>query len=487
MLTLSPLRKKFHFGKKKEKRHQQKDISFTVSSSSSSTTTSSPPPPPPGSFPSQVPPPLSKESFPTANNGIKLSPPTLRLPVVDKKQEKDKHKVTVRPPKQKEQHHSTSSRRSHSTNNKDEVAAAAALDTVGNALLEKGDYNRAIKSYERALQLKRASLRKLSSSKDNEELLASVATSINNIGYLRQRSGDASPQESMAAYQDSLKIKRDILGNNSLSVGKTLNNIGSVHYSSRNYAQALRCYTEAKDIMQHNLGEYHLDVATVFSNIGDVYMAQSLRKLAHVEYKHALEIRWMHLKEHDAKIRRLLEKIAIIEMNQEMVDNVDANDDDEENRMLEEEEDLPVQTELHNLHEQVEADIKEVTFLRRKMALDMVKDKLRILKGMRNIDNDDDDDGSLEENDEIAEKEEVKQTPPPLSPKQRSEALSSVKERLSKIREQRSLRSLMEEEESIFSPSMAHGEDDDARIERELGLEHLALPKLNLDSILDDL
>eukprot|EP00540_Astrosyne_radiata_P016252 CAMPEP_0116840308 /NCGR_PEP_ID=MMETSP0418-20121206/10273_1 /TAXON_ID=1158023 /ORGANISM="Astrosyne radiata, Strain 13vi08-1A" /LENGTH=37 /DNA_ID= /DNA_START= /DNA_END= /DNA_ORIENTATION= len=37
----------------------------------------------------------------------------------------------------------------------------------------------------------------------------------------------------MAAYKNSLRIKKEILGKDDLSVGKTLNNIGSVYFSIR--------------------------------------------------------------------------------------------------------------------------------------------------------------------------------------------------------------------------------------------------------------
>jgi tetratricopeptide (TPR) repeat protein len=77
------------------------------------------------------------------------------------------------------------------------------------------------------------------------KLLVSMATSINNIGYLRQRAGEATPDETMAAYKKSLRIKRKILGNDSLSVGKTLNNIGSVYYLKKEFEGALPAYEEA--------------------------------------------------------------------------------------------------------------------------------------------------------------------------------------------------------------------------------------------------
>ena len=448
MHATSSFRKRLTFGRSKEKqsrgKSKKKDVVVVTSSSSTSTGASSPPLD------------ASKPSEATATrNGSRVTR-SANLPAQHLKQQQHSAASYRTPPKQ----HFCS---------KDIIAAAAALDNEGNLLLEMGDYNSARKSYERALELKRQSLYGRNNNCDNEELLASVATSINNIGYLRQRSG-APPKESMAAYQDSLRIKREILGRKSLSVGKTLNNIGSVYYSLKQFPQALQSYQQAKDIMEHNLGSQHLDIATVFSNIGDVYMAQARRQEAHDQYKEALTIRWMHLDEHSPKVMRLLEKIALIEMNQEILESYDEESDDEERVFTEE---IPVEAELHALHTEVEEDIKQVTDLRRKMALDMVKDKLRILKGMRHIDND-----SLLEN-ESDEEEQVK-TPLHLSPTQREDALSSVKERLARLRENRAMGE---------SPVINHGNDgeqEDTGSEEleEFGLEHLTLLKLNLESVI---
>ena len=122
--------------------------------------------------------------------------------------------------------------------------AATALDNRGNEFFEKGHYDKAMAAYSRALKLKRRTFHSMLEEADNlfdenfqnnnldtsdvdPKLLVIMATSINNIGYLRQRAGEATPDETMAAYNKSLRIKRKLLGNGSLSVGKTLNNIAS--------------------------------------------------------------------------------------------------------------------------------------------------------------------------------------------------------------------------------------------------------------------
>ena len=282
---------------------------------------------------------------------------------------------------------------------------AAALDNKGNELFEMGHFDKAMSCYSKALKLKRRTFNHfLEEADDMEEqlmmceeekadpqILVSMATSINNIGYLRQRNGEATPDETMAAYEKSLRIKRRILGNDSLSVGKTLNNIGSVHYLKREFDQALPAYEEALKIMRANLGDKHSDVATVMSNIGDVYLGLGDTDLSLLKYRQALTIRWDTFGEKDPRVRRLLEKIAKVEIGDRMLspkasrdEAQQAWDDDEASEFLETDK-KPISTELQMLQQQIARDIEHVNAMERKATVEMLKDKIIIIRGMRAI------------------------------------------------------------------------------------------------------
>jgi tetratricopeptide (TPR) repeat protein len=159
-----------------------------------------------------------------------------------------------------------------------------------------------------------------SSNKDDEysrNLVASVATSINNLTFLKQQNGQSSNEETLASYMQCLQMKLEVLGPHHLSVGKTLNNIGSVFYVQGNYAASLQAYLDAHNIMQAELGQDHLDVATVASNIGDAYrcVGDSDEK-ALFYYRLALDIRWKLLPHNHPKIARLMEQTASLELKQ---------------------------------------------------------------------------------------------------------------------------------------------------------------------------
>lgn len=283
--------------------------------------------------------------------------------------------------------------------------AAASLDTKGNDLFERGYFDKAMACYSKALKLKRRTFAHLLEELDDMEeqlnlceaqradpqVLVSMATSINNIGYLRQRSGDATPDETMAAYSKSLHIKRRILGNDSLSVGKTLNNIGSVHYLKREFDQAIPAYEEALQIMKINLGDKHTDVATVMSNIGDVFLAQGNPETSLRQYRQALKIRWENFGEKDPRVVRLLEKIAKVEIGDRMKTSKKATnedqqawDDDEGSEVL----DYglkPITEEFQVLQQEVAKDIEHVAMMERRATVEMLKDKIVIIRGMRDI------------------------------------------------------------------------------------------------------
>lgn len=390
--------------------------------------------------------------------------------------------------------------------------AAAALDNTGNALFEKGEYDKAMANYVKALKLKNRTLAGAGADAANtnnplagpplpppnatagaasppsaaapvdpkakqgaDELWISVATSINNIGYLRQQSGQASAEETMQAYQNSLQIKRRVLGKDNLSVGKTLNNLGTVHYLKREYEQALAAYQEALQIMMATLGSRHLDVGTVHSNIGDVFWAQSgdtkpnekeesyeaSRNMALHHYRHSLEIRWEELKDHhDPKVIRLLEKIAALEMGESFLALVQNNHRHRQSpkggnnpttqgspesvarskadEALEAEHGAALDMEYQSLRHEVHSDVKKMDMMERKLAIDMVKDKLRLIREFKKLSNltvsytsDDDDDYSISS--ELTTPIRVA----PLSPLQRREALCAVKLRLQQLRESR--------------------------------------------------
>jgi hypothetical protein len=176
-----------------------------------------------------------------------------------------------------------------------------------------------------------------------------------------------------------------------------------------------------------------------------------------------LEIRWEQLQDHhDPKVIRLLEKIAALEMGESFLALVQSNQKyrpttissegaaastqaeqqaDEDEAMEQENNKLPpVEEELQTLHEEVKRDVQRMDMVERKMAIDMVKDKLRLIREMKNLSNLDIYNMDLEELSMADDPSTPRKSPlnkAPLSPVQRTEALSAIKTRLSQLRESR--------------------------------------------------
>ena len=264
--------------------------------------------------------------------------------------------------------------------------AAASLDAAGHAFLEEGRAEDALEAYRKALRLKRRLLGGADGDRDGdgeaggghiprgtgagsagperEALLTSVATSVNNMCYARQKLGLAGPDEAMSAYRSALELKRRAAGGDGdgdgrpgdggrsssqrtnetkknkknknrnrnrnkkrknkgkvqpaatpaadSGIARTLNNIGTVHLSTGAYLEALASFNEARDLAAAQLGEDHMDLATIRSNAGDALMGAGRYGNAVEEYGRSLRIRRLggYPMDH-RKSRRLLGKIQI--------------------------------------------------------------------------------------------------------------------------------------------------------------------------------
>ncbi|KAI2490303.1 hypothetical protein MHU86_24267 [Fragilaria crotonensis] len=94
--------------------------------------------------------------------------------------------------------------------------------------------------------------------------------------------------------------------------------------------------------------------------------------------------------------------------------------DDEEEKA-----DTPVQQDLRELREQVKEDVTYVDNVKRKMALEMIRDKIQMIREMRELDGD----LSVQEDDDQASV---------LTEQERNDAISAVKERVERIKRRKS-------------------------------------------------
>ncbi|MEE1001122.1 MAG: tetratricopeptide repeat protein [Bacteroidales bacterium] len=140
------------------------------------------------------------------------------------------------------------------------VITAASYNNIGNVYSESGNYVKALEYYNESLKIKKEVLG------ENHTV---TATSYGNIGNVYSKSGNY--VKALEYYNESLKIKKVTLGENHPDTAMSYNNIGVVYSLLKDYDKALEYYNESLKIRKVTLGENHPDTAMSYNNIGNVY------------------------------------------------------------------------------------------------------------------------------------------------------------------------------------------------------------------------
>ena len=144
--------------------------------------------------------------------------------------------------------------------NNDSIDIAISYNNIGSVYSDKGDYDKALEYYNKALTIWKSKL---------GEEHTDVARSYNNIGLVYQAKSDY--DKALKYFNKALAIQKAKLGEEHTDVARSYNNIGVVYYQKEDYDKALEFYNKALAIWKSKLGEEHTDVATSYSNIGVAY------------------------------------------------------------------------------------------------------------------------------------------------------------------------------------------------------------------------
>ncbi|CAF1063376.1 unnamed protein product [Didymodactylos carnosus] len=161
----------------------------------------------------------------------------------------------------------------------DQIAHASVYHNIGLVHDNQGDYEKALKSYEKSLEIKLISL------PPNHP---DIAATYNNMGLVHKNQGDY--EEALKTYEKSLEIKMISLQQNHPSIATTYNNIGEVHDNQGDYEKALKSYEKALEIYLISLPPNHPSIAATYNNIGLVYNNQGDYEKALKSYEKSLEI-----------------------------------------------------------------------------------------------------------------------------------------------------------------------------------------------------
>ncbi|CAF3097860.1 unnamed protein product [Rotaria sp. Silwood2] len=143
-----------------------------------------------------------------------------------------------------------------------------------------GEYSKAIKFYERALDIKEKTV---------PQNLPDLAASYNNIGMVYDNMGEYS--KALSYYEKDLEISQRTLPPNHPSLASSYNNIGLVYDNMGEYSKALSSYERSLEIRKIALPPNHPDFAQSYNNIGLVYNNMGEYSKALSSYERSLEIR----------------------------------------------------------------------------------------------------------------------------------------------------------------------------------------------------
>ncbi|CAF0898807.1 unnamed protein product [Didymodactylos carnosus] len=183
----------------------------------------------------------------------------------------------------------------------DQSDRALAHNNLGRVYDNKGDYEKALKSYEKSLEIKLISL------PPNHP---SIATTYNNIGLVYDNQGDY--EKALKSYEKSLEIKLISLLPNHPDIARTYNNIGSVYDSQGDYEKALKSYEKSLEIELISLPPNHPSIATTYNNIGLVYDNKGDYEKALKSYEKSLEINLILLPTNHPDIARTYNNIGSV-------------------------------------------------------------------------------------------------------------------------------------------------------------------------------
>jgi CHAT domain-containing protein/tetratricopeptide (TPR) repeat protein len=183
------------------------------------------------------------------------------------------------------------------------VLAAKAIQLNGKvvALYQAGKSAEALKVAQEALAIRKEVL---------GEKHPDYATSLNNLGGLYESQRNYAKAEPLV--RQALEIRKEVLGEEHPHFAQILNNLGSLYNTQGNYAQAEPLVRQALEIRKALLGEKHPDYATSLNNLANLYNAQGNYAKAEPLYRQALQIERAALGEKHPDYARSLNRLAIL-------------------------------------------------------------------------------------------------------------------------------------------------------------------------------
>ncbi len=166
-------------------------------------------------------------------------------------------------------------------------------------------YREAEPLYEQALKIKRKML---------GEEHPDTARSLNNLALLYVRQGKHGEAEPL--YEQALKIKRKMLGEEHPDTAAILNNLAVVYKDQKRYKEAELFLKQALEVNRKVFGEEHPSIASSLNNLAELYEGQGRYREAEPLYEQSLEISRKVSGEEHPDTARSLNGLALLYIRQ---------------------------------------------------------------------------------------------------------------------------------------------------------------------------
>jgi tetratricopeptide (TPR) repeat protein len=170
------------------------------------------------------------------------------------------------------------------------------------------EYPSALKYFKQALEIQRRS--------SQDPGISNTLSLIGVLYYQMHSNGKA-----LSVYQEALRIRRDMHGDDHLDVASTINSIGLVLFKMDLHEYALQSFQEGARIRRKCLGPDHRDVATVYYNIGTVYLETGDDDEALTYYRETLRIERIALGVNHSDVAFTMQHIAHVHQKRGELDD----------------------------------------------------------------------------------------------------------------------------------------------------------------------
>ena len=188
-----------------------------------------------------------------------------------------------------------------SNQDQEALAEAERLNQQADELYQQGKYNEAIPLAEQSLAIRKKILG------DNHLDTAISLNSLALVYYFQGRYAEAEP-----LYKEALAIRKKILGDKHPDTATSLNNLALLYKSQGRYIEAEPLYQEAVAISKKQLGDNHPLTATNLNNLAALYDSQGRYAEAEPLYKEALAIRKKQLGDNHLLTASSLNNLALL-------------------------------------------------------------------------------------------------------------------------------------------------------------------------------